>query len=85
MSRNKRTTHIIDSLYLLHMLLTSYSVQRSQLLKKPGHLEFIFSAYRVASYIGYTATMNLLFPRTTWLTLFTNTLDVTGFSAVPVK
>ena len=47
MSRNKHTTRVIDSLLLLYELLTAYRIPRRQLLKKPRHLEFIFSAYRV--------------------------------------
>ena len=33
MSRNKRTTHLIDSHFLLHILLTAYRVLHSQLLR----------------------------------------------------
>ena len=60
--RNKRITHVIDSLLLLHKLPTEYRVAnclrnpaihlfsprtRSQLHKMHCHLEFIISAYRV--------------------------------------
>ena len=47
MSRNKRTTHVIDSLFLLHILLTAYRVPRSQLLRQLALLHISLTAYRV--------------------------------------
>ena len=47
MSRNKRTTHVIDSLFLLHILLPAYRVPRSQLLRQLALLYISLTAYRV--------------------------------------
>ena len=57
---------IIVSFLLLHILPTAYPIPRSQLLRNPVILN-LFSpctAYRLASYIRYTTTLNLLFPST---------------------
>ena len=47
MSWNKRTTHVIDALFLLHILLTAYRVPRSQLLRQLALLHISLTAYRV--------------------------------------
>ena len=93
--RSEMNTHINISRSLIHepkqaryacnwfssslAYITANRVPPSQLLKINRHLEFIFSAYRVASY--WTPPTWIYYCRVPRSPPFTNALDVTGYPA----